>query len=75
MRLPVTDDGVLVPRRLLPDVDEVEVRSQNGVVMVIPAESGVPVDDPIRGFGQSPVPDSITDASENLDRYVYGSTS
>ena len=36
MRIKVTEQGVTIPKSLLPDVDEVDIRRLNGVVEVIP---------------------------------------
>jgi virulence-associated protein VagC len=68
VRVRVTDQGVLIPRELLDGADEVEIHQQNGVIVVMPA--GAP--DPILGLGQNPVTLDVTDASVNLDRYLYG---
>jgi hypothetical protein len=62
----VTDRGVLIPKEFFPGIEEVEIRRQNGAIVVTPKQS-----DPIFDFGKDPLPDEITDASENLDRYIY----
>jgi len=85
MRMRVTDEGITVPKALLRELDEVEIRWQNGGVMIAPVaavESGeddddddnYPViadDDPIYNFGKNPIDIGITDASVNLDKYIY----
>lgn len=68
MKLKVTDRGVVIPRDMLPDVDEVDVRSEGGVMMVIPLRAA---DDPILGLGSDPVDCGDGDASESLDRHLY----
>jgi hypothetical protein len=105
MRTKVGKNGVFIPRDLLPGITEVEIRKQNGMILVIPAgkddrisENGeeiaaqqpqfdsardliknsddfaVPLrsDDPIFDIGREPVACGIPDASENLDKYLYG---
>ena len=91
MRTKVTDEGVVIPKELLTGITEVEIRRQNGIIVVVPSgEEGaseastqnrlntarswveIPEDDPIYDLGKNPVTLDITDASENLDRYVYG---
>ncbi len=67
MRVKVTDDGLVIPRELLEGVDEVEIRKEYGVVLVIP----VGEQDPIWRLGKNPVIGGVTDASENLDKYIY----
>lgn len=36
MKAKVTEHGVTIPRSLLPDVDEVDIRKRNGVIEVVP---------------------------------------
>lgn len=36
LRAKVTERGVIVPKSLLPDVDEVDIRKRNGVIEVAP---------------------------------------
>jgi hypothetical protein len=68
MRTKVSENGVLIPKDLLSGITEVEIRKQNGVIMVIPAGK----DDPIFDIGREPVACGLSDASENLDKYIYG---
>ncbi|MFY9622611.1 MAG: hypothetical protein WAQ99_22530 [Pyrinomonadaceae bacterium] len=89
MRTKVTNEGVIIPKEWLTGISEVDIRKQNGIIVVVPtcdqavAETrlqlsqhqtwaDVPKDDPIHDFGKNPVTLDVTDASENLDRYVYG---
>jgi len=69
MKAKVTEEGVLIPREMLEGIPgrEVEIRKEPGRLLVLPA------DDPILSFGEDPLEDDITDASVNLDRYLYGS--
>ena len=69
MKSKVTEKGVLIPKRLLEGVEEVEIRKENGLILVVP----VPAHDPIFDLGKNPAKGGVTDASENLHRYLYGS--
>ena len=66
MKVKVTENGVTVPRELLDDAEEVEIRKENGKVIVTP----LPKVDPILGLGENPVACGAPDASEHLDRYL-----
>ena len=68
MKVKVSQRGALIPRRLLGDSEEVEVRKKDGVIIVLP--EGAP--DPVRGFGSSPVNCGVPDASARHDKYIYG---
>lgn len=68
MKLKATDDGVTIPRHLLPDVDEVDVRTEGGVLVVVPADE----EDPILGLGRNPVTSGVRDGSAAHDEYLYG---
>jgi hypothetical protein len=109
MRIKVTENGLLIPKDLLTGITEVDIRKQNGVIVVIPAGEDGPIDgtgreqvsqsdakhsqfasaqglikisddfdepisadDPIFNIGRNPVSCGISDASENLDKYLYG---
>jgi hypothetical protein len=68
MKTKVTSRGVLIPKRLLEGIDEVEIRKENNLILVVP----VTADDPIMEIGKQPIVGDITDASEKHDRYLYG---
>jgi virulence-associated protein VagC len=68
MKTKVSENGVLIPKDLLTGITEVDIRKQNGVIIVIP----VGKDDPIYDIGKEPVVCGVSDASENLDKYLYG---
>jgi len=70
MKAKVTKRGVHVPRRMLGQAKEVEIRKENGKILVIP----LPEEDPIFGLGDHPVTCHAPDASEAHDRYLYEST-
>jgi hypothetical protein len=67
MRTEVTEEGLLIPKRLLEGIKEVEIRKENDLILIIP----VPSEDPIFQLGQNPIPDDVTDASVNHDSYIY----
>lgn len=67
MKIEVTEKGVLIPKSLLENVREVDVRKEEGRIVVIP----VPLDDPIFRIGKNPVEGGLSDASVNLDHYLY----
>jgi virulence-associated protein VagC len=68
MKAKVTKRGVVIPRELLEGIEEVDIRKENGVIIVAP----VGEQDPIWGLGKNPVKSGPDDASENHDRYIYG---
>jgi hypothetical protein len=67
MRIKVTKRGVIVPKKLLEGVDEVEVRKEHNVIIILPVRP----DDPILELGKYPIIDEIDDASINHDHYLY----
>lgn len=68
MRTKVSEDGVVIPKELLEGITEVDIRKQNGLIVVMP----VGKEDPLYDIGKNPVELGIPDASENLDKYIYG---
>ena len=60
MKAKVTKRGVHVPRQMLGEAEEVEIRKENGKGVVIP----LPAEDPIFGLGENPVTCNAPDASE-----------
>lgn len=66
MTTKVTAQGLLLPRELLGDVDEVEIRKENNLIIIIPATAK----DPILELGQQPVVADVEDASVNHDAYL-----
>jgi hypothetical protein len=67
MKLEVTDQGVLIPKNLLEGAKEVDVRKENKRIVVTP----MPDEDPIFRIGKNPVKGGVTNASVDLDKYVY----
>ena len=62
----VTEQGVIVPKRFLKGIKEVEIRKDKSVILVVPVTA-----DPIFELGSQPIADEIEDASENHDTYIY----
>ncbi|HEY6332093.1 MAG TPA: hypothetical protein VI756_22380 [Blastocatellia bacterium] len=67
MRRDVTDQGVLIPKVFLEGVNEVEIKRQDDVILVIP----VPSEDPILQLGQDPITEDTTDPSSSHDQHIY----
>jgi hypothetical protein len=63
----VTAQGVLVPKDLLGNAQQVEIIEQPGRVVLVFDRTK----DPIWGLGENPVSLGIKDASANLDKYLY----
>jgi hypothetical protein len=66
MRMKVTEQGVVVPKRFLKGIKEVEIRKDKRGILVVPV-----TEDPILALGSQPIADEITDASERHDTYLY----
>jgi len=67
MKSKVTRQGVRIPKRLLEGIDEVEIRKEANLILVVP----ITADDPILELGKQPIVADVTDASESHDRYIY----
>ena len=65
MKTKVTEQGVLVPKKYFKGIEEVEIRKENDLALVVPI-----TDDPILQLGKRPVSDDVEDASENHDQYI-----
>jgi hypothetical protein len=68
LKTKVTDKGVFIPKEFLQGLEEVEIRREGNVIVVIPSTS----EDPILGFGKHPVACAEPDAADHYDRYFYG---
>jgi hypothetical protein len=66
MKTKVTEQGVLVPKKFLKGIKEVEIRKDDNVILVVPV-----MEDPILALGSQPIADEIRDASEHHDAYLY----
>jgi virulence-associated protein VagC len=73
MKVKVGEKGVTVPRQMLGDAEEVEIRDENGRIVIEPVREPKQEDeDPITGLGQNPVSCGAEDASVNHDQYLSG---
>lgn len=68
MKLKVTDMGVVIPRGMLPDVEEVDVRIEGDLIVLTPLPD---TNDSVWEMGDDPVSAGLSDASENHDGYLY----
>jgi hypothetical protein len=61
---------VLIPKRLLRGAKIVEIRKEQGGILLLP----LPTDkeDPIRRLGKHPVSCGLTNGSEAHDEHLYG---
>lgn len=67
MKTKVSEQGLLIPKQWLEGVDEVEIRRENNVILVVLLGA----EDPISQLGQEPITTDADDASVNHDRYLY----
>lgn len=63
MRAKVTEQGVLIPKQFLEGIDEVEIRQEQNLILVLP----VGKTDPILTLGTEPIVVEVDDASLNHD--------
>ncbi len=70
MKATVEKHGLVIPKRLLEGVKEVEIRKENGRIVVLPVSEN---QDPIFKLGEHPVQCGSPDAAEQHDTYLYGS--
>ncbi|MSP12795.1 MAG: hypothetical protein EXR62_07540 [Chloroflexi bacterium] len=63
MRAKVTDQGLLIPKRLLEGIDEVEIREEDGLIVIL----FIQPEDPIYQLGTEPLTIDLVDASVNHD--------
>lgn len=68
MKAVVGDAGVLIPRRLLRGVKEVEIRKDGRNIVVEPSSLE---SDPILGLGRNPVHMGMEDGAEHHDAHLY----
>ena len=67
MRTKVTEQGLLIPKELLDDVTEVEIRKEQNIILVMLTTPA----DPILELGTQPIVCDVSDASDSHDRYLY----
>ena len=63
----VTKDGVVIPKKFLLGVEEVEIRTERNRIVVVPKSLA----DPLFDLGAEPITCDAPDASEHLDQYLY----
>lgn len=71
MKAKVTEKGVVIPKEFLQGIEEVEIRKEDNLIVIVPTTKS----DPIVALGQDPVECGAADASERHDKYLYSSTS
>ena len=71
MKAIVSGTGVLIPRRMLRGLKEVEIRQDGRNVVVQPAASD---GDPLFSLGEHPVRTDVVDGAEHHDAHLYGGT-
>lgn len=70
MKATVQKKGVLIPKRLLKGAKTVEIRKEQGGILLLPLPTAN--EDPIRRLGKHPVICGVTNGSEAHDEYLYG---
>jgi virulence-associated protein VagC len=68
MKAVVGDTGVLIPRRMLRGVKEVEIRKQGRNIVVEPSAKE---SDPVFNLGKAPVRVGVDDGASAHDEYLY----
>ncbi len=68
MKAKVTEQGLVIPKQFLEGIQEVEIRQQNGILLIVPTKNN----NPILQLGKEPILETVDDASINHDRYIYG---
>lgn len=66
-RAKITEQGLLIPKHLLADTAEVEIRQAYNVLLIVPIVD----EDPILHLGTQPIIEDVSDASINHDKYLY----
>ena len=67
MRTKVTAEGLLIPKTLLEGVEEVEIRQEQGILVIVPVTDP----DPLLTLGTEPIDLEVADASVRHDDYLY----
>ena len=68
MKAAVKSTGLLIPKKFLKGIKQVEIRKEHGRIVVLPIPAP---DDPIFKLGKHPVKSGVPDASEHHDEYLY----
>lgn len=67
MKTKATEKGLVIPKHLLEGIDEVEIRNEQNMILIVP----VIANDPILELGTQPILGDVSDASVNHDHYLY----
>jgi hypothetical protein len=67
LRTKVTAERLLITKRLLAGVDEVQIRQEQGIVIIVPVTDH----DPIFTLGTDPLDLELEDAAVRHDDYLY----
>ena len=69
MKATVLDNGVLIPKRLLRGVAQVDIRKEKaGRIVITPQTAPV---DPLLGLGSNPVKSRLRNGAAKHDKYLY----
>ena len=68
LKAQVTEQGVVIPKTFLETVENVEIRKEDDLILIVP----IAKQDPILDLGKRPVMCDAPDASEYHDKYIYG---
>ena len=68
MKVAVQPNGLLIPKRLLRGVAQVDIRKEKGRIVVTPTAADP---DPILELGTCPVKTRLRDAAERHDEHLY----
>jgi len=66
MRLRVNQHGLIIPKELLNNSDEFEIRQEKNILLLIP----IILKDPLSEFGTDPIVCDVDDASIRHDYYL-----
>jgi len=67
MKTKVTEEGLVIPKHLLEGIDEVEIRKEQNMILILPVSAS----DPILELGTQSIVGDVSNASVNPDHYLY----
>jgi hypothetical protein len=67
MKMKVTEKGLVIPKHWLEGIDEVEIRREQNMILILP----VSANDPILELGTQPIVGDVSDASVKHADYLY----
>ncbi|NEO26361.1 MAG: hypothetical protein F6K03_05540 [Kamptonema sp. SIO4C4] len=71
MKVKVTEQGALIPKELLGDSQEVEIKQEAGKIIIIPKSEQQKAQNSIWELGKKPVDCDVTDGAIQHDFYLY----